>query len=133
MYNVILSYRLFVALFGYFITLLVILGMFGLYIGIIYPELPQEFGGPRARCADIILEPRAVSAQAWEKFGVKLTTIPADASGAGQLEPTGFFTRAKVLYSDDKVVVFRPDDGSPERGSIEIRKDLVRGLVWCRE
>lgn len=140
-YNEILSYKYFVAGFGYLAIFLFLLGMFGLYVGIIYPGLPQEFGGPRARCADVILDPRALSKQAWEQFGVTLTTTSAESSGADkpsgiastQSEPTHFLKRAQVLYSDDKAVIFRPDGSDPKSGSIEIRKDLVRALVWCRE
>jgi len=140
-YKEIWGYRVLVAGCGYILTFLTILGMFLLYVGIIYPELPQELGGPRARCADIILDPRPLSDQAWQQFGVKLTTIPDEKSAAdklfsipwGQPEPTRLLKRAQVIYSDDKVVIFRPDGAPAEIGTIELRKDLVRGLVWCRE
>ncbi|HEX4603429.1 MAG TPA: hypothetical protein VH724_05495 [Candidatus Angelobacter sp.] len=107
----------------YFVTVLYATAFLLIYIFSIYPNIPQEFGGVRPRCAYVDITRNQIS-DAMQK-----EVLPE-----GALKSTDAVARTvrlKTYFADKEIMLVRPDAAGKHAAVIEIRKSTVQAVSWC--
>jgi len=96
------------------------------YADRVYPNLPQEFGGVRPRCAFLDLKTEQVSRE------TRQALLPAAAMESD--DPVARSVQVDALFSNKDLMLIRPyveDQGNDPQTVYEIRKSNVLAVTWC--
>jgi hypothetical protein len=121
-------------IFSPLLAILLFFEIMWLYIFYVYPLIPQEFGGPQARCAYLDIVKAQVSNETLEAITPTNATM-AD-SQVVRSTPVG------VFFSGNDFILVKPyveeQEGSSSTYSIwgnaktyEIRRSAVKAITWC--
>jgi hypothetical protein len=93
---------------------------------VLYPNIPQEFGGVKPRCAFIDIERDKLSLETLENI-----SPPPLSKVNGQISRS---IKLDIYYSNNSVLLVKPNDqkGSPYiNATFEIDKSIVHSIYWC--
>ncbi len=86
----------------------------------VLPIIPQSLGGFRPRCAYLSME----------DAGYERELLPRLIHEISE-EPPFVTKRLDVLYSNDSILLVRPNNDSTSMWTYEVRKDTVSLIEWC--
>lgn len=104
-----------------------------LYVSVLYPAIPQEFGGVRPRCAYLDLKTAEVSPDTLKKVAGSYSASAR--AGAATTDPSGIATTDKLsllFVGSDFMLVRRREVSSGQASSVyEIKEASITGLKSC--
>ena len=112
----------------YFVTLVYASAFLVLYLFYIYPNIPQEFGGVRPRCAYVDITRNQIS------DSMQKGIFPEAPPRALDLAARDLVTRSVRLntyFADKEIMLVRPDGADRHSPVIEIKKSVVQAVTWC--
>ncbi len=107
-----------------FIILFTVLGMEHFILDV-YPQIPQEFGGPRPRCALLDIKGMEISPELQGTlFPSSSNVINTDIIQSIQVD---------VYFSGRDFMLVKPHGKTTQDGNVtyEIQKSIVRAVIWC--
>jgi hypothetical protein len=107
----------------YFVTVLYATAFLLAYIFSIYPNIPQEFGGVRPRCAYMDITRNQISDSMQKEI------LPEAALKS--TETVARSVRLKSFFADKEIMLVRPDGVDKHAAVIEIRKSVIQAVSWC--
>lgn len=101
-----------------------------IYVLVLYPAVPQEFGGVRPRCAFIDVAKDQVSGATRKEI------LPYPAESTGNVAQS---YRMTVYFSGSDFMLARRAPGEPPAGQpeppksklFELRKEVIKAVHWC--
>lgn len=98
-----------------------------MYVFVLYPAIPQEFGGVRPRCAYIDVAKDQLSVATQKEI------LPNAAESDGTVAQS---YRMTVYFSGSEFMLARRDLGEPPAGQpkpklFELRKEVIKAVHWC--
>lgn len=93
------------------------------YLFVIYPNIPQEFGGVRPRCAYLDITRNQISEPMQKEL------FPEDALKSN--ESVARSVKLQNYFADKEIMLVRPYDADRKRSVLEIRKSVVQAVTWC--
>lgn len=112
----------------YFVTLVYASAFLVGYVFSIYPNIPQEFGGVRPRCAYVDITRNQISDSMQKAI---LPDAPPKALDLAMRDSVTRSIRLKTYFADKEIMLVRPDGTDSHSPIIEIKKSVVQAITWC--
>lgn len=108
-----------------FITAYTALGL-RYFVSDIYPQIPQEFGGARPRCAFVDVISNEISPELQKTLFSSANTVNTDIIRSVQLD---------VYFAGNDFMLVKPHSKTPqsEITTYEIPKNVVHAITWCEQ
>ncbi len=106
----------------YVIIALTVLGI-AFYLELVYPNIPQEFGGVRPRCAYLDVFQNQVAEETLEQI------LPGYALDYDQQVVQS--KKVDVYFSGRDFILVKPHGQGPTQQTLEIKQGAVPAITWC--
>jgi hypothetical protein len=106
----------------YVIIALTVLGI-AFHLELVYPNIPQEFGGVRPRCAYLDISQKQVAEETLEQI------LPGYALDSDQQIVQS--KKVDVYFSGRDFILVKPHDQGPTQRTLEIKQSVVLAITWC--
>jgi len=107
-----------------FIALYTVSGLW-YFVSDIYPQIPQEFGGARPRCAFIDVTGNEISSELREALFFSGDKTNADIVRSIQVD---------VYFAGSEFILVKPQNKTlqSEIVTYELQKSIVQSIIWCK-
>lgn len=105
----------------FIIAFLMFMLLFSFFQSELYPNLPQEFGGIKPRCAYIDVEKNKLSSRTQDAILPNVESDPQDEIVATE--------RLQIFFIGSQFLLASPENNSE---IIEIERSVVQAISWCK-
>lgn len=107
-----------------FVTLYTVSGLW-YFVSDIYPQIPQEFGGARPRCAFIDVTGNEISSEIREAL-----FFPDNKTNTNVVRSI----QVDVYFSSSEFILVKPHNRTLQSETItyELQKSIVQSVIWCK-